>query len=85
MANAYLIGLDQRLNQVSLDGEMLDGEIKLVDYCRYVDDIRLVVEAPSRYNGQAPDLLLKSVCEYVQTHLQAQYVRQRTDVKPEKL
>lgn len=69
LANAYLIGLDQRLNQASLGGTVLEGDIKLVDYCRYVDDIRVVVEGPSRYNGQAPDRVLDQVMKYVSENL----------------
>ena len=42
-ANAYLINLDNRMSRQL--GEQL-GQVTLVDYCRYVDDIRLLVHAP---------------------------------------
>ena len=43
-ANAYLISLDQRITKKL--GDKLDG-ITLLDYCRYVDDLRLLVHMPS--------------------------------------
>lgn len=42
-ANAYLIALDRRINKKL--GEKLNG-VTLIDYCRYVDDLRLLVHMP---------------------------------------
>ena len=42
-ANAYLISLDRRFK--NLLGEKLNG-VTLIDYCRYVDDLRLLVHVP---------------------------------------
>lgn len=43
-SNAYMIKFDKlmsnHLNKIS------DNDLKIVDYCRYVDDLRIVVEAP---------------------------------------
>ena len=41
-ANAYLISLDQRIKEKL--GNDLNG-VTLIDYCRYVDDLRLLVHA----------------------------------------
>jgi hypothetical protein len=42
-ANAYLISLDNRMSRL-LEKQL--GQVTLIDYCRYVDDIRLLVHAP---------------------------------------
>lgn len=46
LANAYLIGLDRHLSDLVRVQHRQD-EFKVVDYCRYVDDVRIVVEAPA--------------------------------------
>ena len=43
-ANAYLLEVDKRLS--ALIGN-LSGEVTLIDYCRYVDDMRLLVHVPT--------------------------------------
>lgn len=75
LANAYLVGLDKCLNQDALANKNLGNKIKLIDYCRYVDDIRMVVEAPSRYSGEICEVeILNQVISYVnvriKTHLE---------------
>ncbi|GAA0337246.1 hypothetical protein GCM10008967_29410 [Bacillus carboniphilus] len=51
-ANAYLIRFDRSVgkylkkNTNQQEGFEKEGDIRVLDYCRYVDDIRLVVEAP---------------------------------------
>jgi len=49
LANAYLNQFDIKLTQ-QCTGSMAVGDtcVELLDYCRYVDDIRLVVSAPIR-------------------------------------
>ncbi|MEF8724383.1 MAG: RNA-directed DNA polymerase [Candidatus Accumulibacter delftensis] len=47
LANAYMVGFD-RLLAATIDEEDAQGRVVIRDYCRYVDDIRLVVEAPRR-------------------------------------
>ncbi|RQW87836.1 MAG: hypothetical protein EHM79_07005 [Geobacter sp.] len=42
-ANAYLINLDRRLSKY-IDKKL--GDVTLIDFCRYVDDIRLLVHMP---------------------------------------
>jgi hypothetical protein len=46
LANAYLIGLDHRMSELVRAQHQQDG-FKVLDYCRYVDDVRIVVEAGS--------------------------------------
>lgn len=47
LANAYLNQFDTLLTQQCADSTKLaDLSVELLDYCRYVDDIRLVVSAP---------------------------------------
>lgn len=53
LANAYLVGLDRQLSRLVLESHDT-GRFKLLDYCRYVDDVRLVVEAT---NGDLDGLL----------------------------
>ncbi|MGG7597982.1 reverse transcriptase domain-containing protein [Pseudomonas sp. WC1] len=48
LANAYLIGFDQALDSDTRSEHVIsEDDIKILDYCRYVDDIRIVVQAPS--------------------------------------
>ena len=49
-ANAYLIPFDRAIG--ALVGKELVGPVRLVDYCRYVDDLRLVVDCP---DGTLPE------------------------------
>lgn len=46
-ANAYMVRFDRKMQEASLEGAAISETIKLLDYCRYVDDMRLVVEADS--------------------------------------
>lgn len=46
LANAYLNQFDAQLTQQCFDStKIVDLDVELLDYCRYVDDIRLVVSA----------------------------------------
>lgn len=47
LANAYLIGFDRAVDKASKEAHEVSDGIKILDYCRYVDDIRVVVEAPN--------------------------------------
>ena len=62
LANAYLIDLDRRLSELVLVQHQQDG-FKVLDYCRYVDDVRLVVEAP---NGDLSGLLKATKAFFVE-------------------
>lgn len=65
LANSYLIGLDRRLSDLVRVQHRHD-EFKVVDYCRYVDDVRIVVEAPA---GKFD--LLESVEEFFEAELRS--------------
>jgi hypothetical protein len=63
-ANAYLVGFNRAIHQAAKDGVMLEGGVKVLDYSRYVDDIRIVVEAPfeARRVGQFAEAELVKHC-----------------------
>ncbi len=50
LANAYMVEFDRRMSS-AIDGDVAQGRIVIRDYCRYVDDIRLVVEASREKNA----------------------------------
>ncbi len=58
-ANAYMINFDQLMGSILGTKE---NEIIIHDYCRYVDDIRLVIEAKA---GEDSNRLAKFIQDYV--------------------
>ncbi|MFJ2550245.1 RNA-directed DNA polymerase, partial [Pseudomonas sp. NPDC087612] len=54
LANAYLIGFDRAVDKASKEAREVSDGIKILDYCRYVDDLRVVVEAPSYVSPLEP-------------------------------
>lgn len=71
LANAYLVRLDRELHQASAQGSTIGDEVRLLDYCRYVDDMRLVVEARSGPGGLGQSAVLAHVKAYVTSALGA--------------
>ncbi|WP_341643966.1 reverse transcriptase domain-containing protein [Thauera sp. SDU_THAU2] len=71
LANAYLIRFDRDMQKSVADGTMVGDDVKLLDYCRYVDDMRLVVEAKSGAGGLGQAALLEHVKNYVTSVLKA--------------
>lgn len=69
LANAYMVRFDQDLSQAAAHGTDLGDEVKLRDYCRYVDDMRLVVEARSGTGGIGQRTALDRVMDYVTSAL----------------
>lgn len=68
-ANAYMVGFDRLLGKAI--GTDLGGAA-IRDYCRYVDDIRLVVEADWRQDTQALAEQVQNLAEdHLQSHLEA--------------
>ncbi|WP_235514418.1 RNA-directed DNA polymerase [Acidovorax sp. Root217] len=68
LANAYLVRFDRNMQEKVLAAGTLDLpqddmklEIRIRDYCRYVDDMRLVVEAPSGLTVECLDNIKKLV------------------------
>jgi len=68
LANAYMVRLDQALVAAFQSKEKF-GDFRVLDYCRYVDDIRLVIEAPSRFNHGEMHTLRHQVMEYFTSKL----------------
>lgn len=69
LANAYLLDFDRAMGRACTQGHQLDvGEAQVVvhDYCRYVDDLRLVVAADV---DLAPSKFEDAVVSWVQTEL----------------
>lgn len=65
LANSYLIGFDKIVDKDTRENLIIeDSGIKIIDYCRYVDDIRIVIEAPSHSSP------LNQVKNYVVQRLQ---------------
>ena len=71
LANAYLVQFDRKLHQVAAQGKDIHAGIKLLDYCRYVDDMRLVVEAPSGPGGFGQGAVLAQVKDFISKELKA--------------
>lgn len=69
LANAYLLDFDRAMGIACTRGHYVDvGEVQVVvhDYCRYVDDLRLVVAADV---GLAPSQFEEALVSWVQTEL----------------
>lgn len=60
LANIYLLDFDKQMADEI--GKRIDDKYQLVDYCRYVDDMRLVIIA---------DKSSKSLQQDIETHIQA--------------
>jgi hypothetical protein len=55
LANIYLLDFDKWLSG-QIDTEISDG-IHLIDYCRYVDDMRLIIVVKSSFSGDLKEKL----------------------------
>jgi len=69
-ANAYLVRFDRDLQKSAAEGAVIGDGVKLLDYCRYVDDMRLVVEARSGPGGLGQAAVLERVKRHVAAALQ---------------
>lgn len=65
LANAYLVRFDRDMQKSAAERAAIGDGVKLLDYCRYVDDMRIVVEAKSGPGG----LCQAAVLEYVKRHV----------------
>lgn len=68
-ANAYMLGFDAAMKQAAQSVIDKNGGITFIDYCRYVDDLRLVVTAPRQFSSAGQERILKQVEEYVKQQL----------------
>lgn len=69
LANAYLVRFDRDMQKFADDGATVGDGVRLLDYCRYVDDMRLVVEAKSGPGGLGQATVLEHVKHHVNTIL----------------
>ncbi|MFM0502918.1 reverse transcriptase domain-containing protein [Paraburkholderia caffeinilytica] len=74
-ANAYLLGFDADLRKFCSDGFEIAEDTKVLDYCRYVDDLRIVVEAPSSSNSTKSERTLQLVKDFVSRLLRDHCIR----------
>jgi hypothetical protein len=77
LANAYLVRFDRDMQKSVAESLMIGGDVKLLDYCRYVDDMRLVVEATSGSGGLGQAMVLEQVKCHVTSVLKAHCDRMR--------
>lgn len=76
LANAYLLQFDQALHGAAMKRADIAEGIRLLDYCRYVDDLRIVVEAKSTGRGGfGQNAILKRVKAYVTNQLELHVAR----------
>lgn len=64
LANAYMVRFDRAMQKRAQEAEPLDAfdeDIRVRDYCRYVDDMRLVVEAPGGLTAKSLDVIKERV------------------------
>lgn len=74
LANAYMVRFDRELNELIKQKIKNDG-FEILDYSRYVDDIRLVVSASSTFGQGQVEVLLESVIKFFEKKLQEHVVR----------
>lgn len=86
-ANAYLLGLDKRLGEL-VTQQHSHSLFKIIDYCRYVDDVRIVVEGRSRLDGINLAAMLATVrqlfCEQMTAHCEAIGARKILELSSDK-
>lgn len=70
LANAYLIEFDRDLQRGARAAQSVADEVRLLDYCRYVDDMRLVVEVRSGRGGLGQEEVRKQVERFVKDALE---------------
>jgi hypothetical protein len=66
-----MVKFDRALHEATVLATTIDDDIRLLDYCRYVDDMRLVVEARSGPGGLDQSAVLAGVKDYVSRALEA--------------
>jgi hypothetical protein len=71
LANAYLVRFDRAMQKSAAEGTVVGDDVKLLDYCRYVDDMRIVVEAKIGPGGLGQAAVLEHVKSHVTSALKA--------------
>lgn len=69
-ANAYMVGFDRLLDEAIKADDSAAG-FRIRDYCRYVDDIRVVVEAGSQDDAGVLAAIQDFVSKLLQKHCEA--------------
>lgn len=82
-SNIYMIGFDRRVGELlhkEIKTDSLLNKIRIRDYCRYVDDMRLVIEATEELS---PQEIINSITEEISvclsTHLSSIKVAKQSD------
>ncbi|MFW1955160.1 RNA-directed DNA polymerase [Acinetobacter guillouiae] len=95
-ANIYLLGFDQEIqkylgkcieNQETPNSSNDNQKLKLVDYCRYVDDIRLVITTTKLNKNESLDRLKEILHKYItgifnRLHLDIELNCKKTKITP---
>lgn len=68
-ANAYMVRFDRSIHQATTEGVVIDPNIKLLDYCRYVDDMRIVVEVKKTSYSFDKSSVLEAVKKFIEKEL----------------
>lgn len=68
-ANAYLVAFDAEMWAACEAEQQLPEDIRVLDYCRYVDDLRIVVEAPLAMGTAGSEKTLQRVQQFVSEKL----------------
>lgn len=68
-ANAYLVAFDAEMWAACEAEQQLPEDIRVLDYCRYVDDLRIVVEAPLAIGTAGSERTLRRVQQFVSEKL----------------
>jgi len=88
LANAYLIRMDRELYQATAQGKEISDGVRILDYCRYVDDMRLVIEAKNGLEGSSQNAVLEAVMAYVNNvldcHCQMLEAQKTLQLSPDK-
>lgn len=78
LANAYLNQFDILMTQQCYESTKLsDLDVELLDYCRYVDDIRLVISAPILSEGVA---IIEVIREAVERHIDGSLAQHQVQI-----
>lgn len=75
LANAYLVRFDRDLQKAASECAPVGDGVRLLDYCRYVDDMRLVLEVKSGPGGAVQAAVLERVKGFVSSVLEAHCIR----------
>ncbi|WP_232357532.1 reverse transcriptase [Burkholderia contaminans] len=79
-ANAYLVAFDAEMWAACEAEQQLPEGIRVLDYCRYVDDLRIVIEAPLALGTAGSERTLQRVQQFVSDNLANHCTRLQANV-----